>query len=691
MKNYLGILSSDTVSRDGYVIAFEALEQSIADNAIKGIPSLIDHDRHRPFGWIFPYGILIEPKISKTIGSFFACENEEDRKQIYPQINNFWQKIHYESIKDYEEKFIELLEENYTDEGQFIYKSCVAYNSPNIAEKIFPSLFENADKNGLLYLNDILNNFNYEGSGIFKSKKGDFCIFCHQYFNRNLSLLNNYNTYFIDEFIRLNSNEEITLRIAIDKNLIGLSETYIGALEFDYWWGPKFNNDISSIPNQVTRYESNGEQKFFSNVSGTEFWWKTDGNEKTLEIEEIREQPTLGIDENSYGCRYIHSIYDNSKSDFIHFDGAIRLYSDDDILKRWEENINKAGKNSIYTKVFRIDGKLELSDWKKLCILYYKGNPLLFEYFGVKEEYENKRSENKSIKNKTNYIPYKISQDDGIRLFVSYHKKNYSYTQFDRKIINPDIIQFQNGDTINVLEYDIIEIVKYLRRNEGQIEYPDNINFVKPYDFSTNYPVIIHGANNTDKLLENTLLAFKTIFEIQNNTLNKTITFTIGWEMKDFEVRLSVFGKSSEIVKWFDAMNNIPVDYENFKIWLAQQRKWIYDNYQYNERDFSNMLKDDGIFYIKRKTIDNNKISFPKDADELYYELKTDGDTELNKLINGKKIFPSHLGLLKKISCTKTGENYLTSTTSKYLDKDVKMVIEQIDLLSFFWTDEKYK
>ncbi len=66
-------------------------------------------------------------------------------------------------------------------------------------------------------------------------------------------------------------------------------------------------------------------------------------------------------------------------------DGAIRLYSDEQILQRWEVNINKAGKNTTYTKLFRVDGKLELLDWKKLCILYYKGNPLLFEYFGIKE------------------------------------------------------------------------------------------------------------------------------------------------------------------------------------------------------------------------------------------------------------------------------------------------------------------
>ena len=691
MKKYLVILSSDVLNRDGYIIAFEVLVDSIAKNAIDGLPSFIDHDIHRPLGWIFPYGILIEPKISKTIGNFFVCETNDDSRLIYPKIQDFWQRTHFERTKDFKKKFIELLKENYKTEGIFIEKGCVAYHLSNVVEKIFPSLFESKDKDGLIYLNEIINDFNYVGSGIFKSKNGEFCIFCHQYFNRNLSLLNNYNTYFIDEFIRLNSNNDITLRIAIDKNLIGLSETFSGVLEFDYWWGPKFNNDISRIPNEVTRFESNEEQKYFSSVIGTEFWWKTDKNEKILEIEEIREKPSLGIDKDSYGCRYIHSIYDNNKTEFIHFDGAIRLYSDEQILQRWEVNINKAGKDTTYTKLFRIDGKLELSDWKKLCILYYKGNPLLFEYFGIKEEYEKVNNETSSKNYQTNYTPDKIYSDDGIRLFVSHHKKNQKYEQFERKIINPDIIKVQNGDVVNIIEYDIIEIEKYLKRINGQLEYPNNINFVKPFDFTTNYPTIIHGSNKTEKLIADTLTAFKTIFQIQNSNLNKTIALTIGWEMKEFEVRFSIFGKSSEIVKWLNSIGKVPVEYENFKVWLSDQRKWIYDNYNYSERDFSHLLKDDGIFYIKRKAINNEYISFPKDDDKFYYEVNTNGNKELNNLIEEKVIFPSYIGLLKKISCTRTGEDYLTSMTSKYLDTDVKMAIEEINLIGFFWTDEEYQ
>ena len=60
-----------------------ALEQGMFDNATAGMPSLISHDFHRPLGWIYPFGLYIEPKLSRLIGNFFTCESEEDFKIIH--------------------------------------------------------------------------------------------------------------------------------------------------------------------------------------------------------------------------------------------------------------------------------------------------------------------------------------------------------------------------------------------------------------------------------------------------------------------------------------------------------------------------------------------------------------------------------------------------------------------------------
>ena len=43
------------------------------------------------------------------------------------------------------------------------------------------------------------------------------------------------------------------------------------------------------------------------------------------------------------------------------------------------------GRRSDYTKIFRIDGDLKLSDWKSLVTNYMQDNPLIYEYFDAEK------------------------------------------------------------------------------------------------------------------------------------------------------------------------------------------------------------------------------------------------------------------------------------------------------------------
>lgn len=137
-------------------------------------------------------------------------------------------------------------------------------------------------------------------------------------------------------------------------------------------------------------------------------------------------------------------------------------------------------------------------------------------------------------------------------------------------------------------------------------------------------------------------------------------------------------------------MGEIPVDYCEFKNWLVKQKKWIYNTYGYSDKDFFHLLKDDGIFYIKRVPINHEIISFEEKDNQVYFKIATHNNPELQDLLDNNCVHPSKIGLLKRITCSKTGENYITSETSKYMDEDVKMVIEKIELAGFFWTDEIY-
>ena len=52
-------------------------------------------------------------------------------------------------------------------------------------------------------------------------------------------------------------------------------------------------------------------------------------------------------------------------------------------MARFEASINRAGKQSDYSKLFRFDGALPVSDWKRLLSDYFRGNNLIPEYLGA--------------------------------------------------------------------------------------------------------------------------------------------------------------------------------------------------------------------------------------------------------------------------------------------------------------------
>ena len=63
-----------------------------------------------------------------------------------------------------------------------------------------------------------------------------------------------------------------------------------------------------------------------------------------------------------------------------------------------------------------------------------------------------------------------------------------------------------------------------------------------------------------------------------------------------------------------------------------------------------------------------------------------EGENELAVACENRSIRVALGVLLEKVTCSKTGENYFQSQTSKYLDKDVVANIEKCSVISAFWT-----
>lgn len=693
MKKMIGVFLSDGLSRDGFQFTIPALEDAIWQGSFSGNPTNISHDIHRTIGWSFTKGLFFDPKKVLVVGCTWVAENESDYEIISKNKKHFFINHINKQIEPHYEQFVETLKEkDLYDENNssWFYNSIVLYGYKDIASKAFPSIFENCDKDGLIELNYFLNEFEHLSQGVFKKKGSEFAVMLHPFFRKSMSIFNNFNWAFIDEILSLSTKNDIKIKIKIDRDFIGYAPSFITSMEFEYWWGPKYNDDISSIQVGLTTYGSDEFEKSYYNIVKTEFVWKDDDELHTFEMEEVKNEPAPTL-EDTYACRYIHSMYDKVQKIFNHFDGAIRAYDTDLMIERLDKKMTEMGRRSEYTKLFRIDGNLPLSNWKSLVTKYLQGNPQIYEYFGMPkpiDETESQREPEKTAFEK--YLPYRINKGDGIRLYISYHE-NEQNQSVDRYISSYDELTLEDGKH-KAIEYFTVEVVKAIRRIGEQIDLPKDCVYIFPEDYYCNIPTISHGSNNTQQCVNGTIQGIKLLIkQLMENNGNEVFSFSLSWNMDDKEALISFVGHTYDIDKWINSFNNIPVGRSEFKSWLAKQSEFIKNNGKENASPvMSEIVKNDGMLYFSRRLIqkDVKGLSLPDKSNLNQYQLDFDDNKDdLAELLRTQQLFMAPSMRVNKMICTKTGENYIDSPYSVIFN-ETEQEMEDCEMLCFYWTDK---
>lgn len=689
------VLNSDTLNRYGFRFSVSALEDALNLRALEGVPTCLGHDMHKPLGWTIPFGLYFEPGMCRLIGNQLIAENNQEQKFINENHRIALKKRYYQDCSPHLAEFNKIIGSHISQSAVYLFAGCVCYHDEKITERVFPELIAKQDKDGLIFLSDLLMNFSYKGNGVFKDKNSDLAVIAHQYFRKSLSLHNSMNNFLIDELVKQTKNKKIKVRIALDRDMIGYAKTYHDTIELEYWRGPKFSSDVSKIKLGVSVYGSNEYQRFYYGISRTEFWWKHENGKQILEVEEVKEHPSKGISLDNYGCRYVHSIFDETTSSFEHFDGAIRMYDTEKMILRIDKDIKSAGKNSDYTKLFRIDGELKIADWKTLVCHYYKGNPLIHEYFDVAREVEPHiiKERRKSVVEE--HVPYSMNKGDGIRLFVSYHPIQEKESNSERYISGYDMLSI-GEKSLRVIESDIIEVRKAIIRLGSELELPKNVLLACSEDLYWNIPAISHKLNeNLETNLSQTLEALRMIFEA--NTMkakDKVTTFALSWDREDKkQITVSVMGHCADMIEWLTENRSIPVERELFRAWLEKQSVFL--NKYPVKRDIPSLFEmvcADGVLYIRRRGIEP----------EIKYQLKFDDNNrtlivfefpqnqfELATAYQNRKIDVALGYIHKRKECSKCGGDYFTCEHSKILDNDVSVVVTDSELVTIVWTDRK--
>lgn len=409
MKRSLGVFNSDQVNLSGFRFPASELVKAEERHQMErlgtglptGLPVNIQHDMHRPIGWSQVLGHFVDGAMVRVVGLINEAETVDEKSRLAALVSSFWDRHHDKGMDVFKKELVDRIKPAVLGEdAKFLHIESYVVSRPNLAAELYPELFgetsDLVDKDGLTDYRALSMRLKQLQPGVFHDPARDLLLFAHRFFRRSLSHRNKLNDYFLSSFDKTATERSaVTPRLRLDPDLIGHPATNHSLVELEYWRGPRFTDDISSIPSGVAEHKASERTMYYDGIDKTQVWWKAPETRRngdaqveyrTLEVEELIENSSGGLPGECFGCRYAHAEFSSDVSAITHFDGAIRAYEGEAYLERIEASIDRAGKRSQYTKLFRFDGPLPVESWKRVLSDYFRGNPLVPEYLGAPSE-----------------------------------------------------------------------------------------------------------------------------------------------------------------------------------------------------------------------------------------------------------------------------------------------------------------
>lgn len=561
MKQELGTFATDRVDLHGSLIpaselmgAEERARHAAREQGLPpGIPTHIQHDLHRPIGWSRVLGHLIDGAMVRTIGLMNLVETDEERVDLDKLAARFWKHHHHVGKESLRDELSERVAPASLKGATYHQLEAYAVARSGLAAELYPELFDLTsdlvDKDGLTNYRALITRMKWLQPGVFLDQERGLVLFAHRFFRRSLSHLNKLNEYFLASFgMTAKESNLLTPRLRLDPDLVGHADTVTHLMEREYWHGPKFSDDVSSIPPGSTEHKASERVRYFEGVDKTHFWWKSpearhqDGTEvtyRTFEIEELIDNASGGLLGERYGCRYAHAEFSPAVSAITHFDGAIRAYPADAYLERIEKTIDRAGKYSEYTKLFRVDGSLPVQRWKRLLSDFYRGNPLIPEY--LNEGGQEPETESTSKASMCDEPATQVPAGEELCAFIS-----LDHEAVDQElVIHTQYLQCGDGLEIQAAETGGGAIDTFLRRKVNLV----NVATLCTVDSVLDLARISFGPTETLFEVMRVIvdgLAKALAIDAPNLALRK-VSVALSWPVESLNVTLSLRGSPGAI------------------------------------------------------------------------------------------------------------------------------------------------
>ena len=680
----LATFSSDEINRYGYSIGVQALAGAL-EQAWEGTPMFVSHDYHRLLGVSRPIGLQLHASRALLRGEICLATTDDDVVHAELFARRFFARKILEVDPDEKAALLALLKEAPSVNSWMMRRECVTVIDAGIAKRQFPDLFptNDADKRSLINISEL----DAIAPGVFKI--GELVVFAHRYFRRSLSQINNTNEAFLRKFIELKKNSELVVKIALDPDSLGLASSYLTPIELEYWRGPKFDDDLTSIPVGVSVHKASERERFFHCVDRTEFFWHTQNGTRSFECEELLDQESLGIGADAYGCRYAHSIIDDGTGLPNPLDGAIRVYDTEQYLERIDTDISKAGKKSHYVKLWRVDGPLELATWKELVCDFYRGNPLPGEYLSAPPQDAMAGTQEPELQApRSDLMPLEIAERNSVQIAVSYHYSD-EYPDVPACGLVPGIGVNDNGISIKTIELSALDLVKLTQRELGhQILLSPDIVHVAIEDMDINHPLVIFSGASAATAANTWKSALSKICERFNSRGEKRfITANVGIDYGEVTIRFAFAGFAGPLANAATNLEAFPASLDQIGIWCTSSYDYLKQNFDNTglASEVSDLFRLDGTFRLDRPYIDpslllideKNTVSIRLPPEEVLVAEALD----VGQLSAVTSVY------VRACTCAGCNSSYLSCSCSALVDEDVSVSCERIEKFRLVMTE----
>jgi hypothetical protein len=684
MKSRLGVFNTNLVNRSGFAISIEGLVSHLLSTWEQGLPMFMSHDMHRPIGWSSTVGLLIAPELAAVVGAAHLAETQEDLEQVIAMGKGHLSKKFLNVAPEQEQQLRQAIG-NALHEGTKIARmSTVCAIEKGIAARLHPELFSTRqDKDSLTDL----SRLKQVGPGVFEVD--GLLLFAHRSFRRSMSHLNNLNDAFLELFGSFAQRKNLSVKLALDPDIVGLPGTWRPAIELQYWWGPKFNENLPEVQNAVTRHKANDNLRLFHGIDRMEFWWHAQSGIKTLEAEEILQQPSFGISADAYGCRYVHSMIDRVSGKPYHLDGAVRIYDAEKMIIRLDQSIADAGRNSDYVKLWRIDGAIEVSEWKALISHFYRDNRLVGEYFDGVDTVLLDDDDNGAPHAAPEpwsfaaYIPRALELDDGALMLLALGPAQ------PKDPASPVVTEARqilrvSGGTAPCIELSALDYLKLLKVKHSALALPEDVNFIGIEDTDINLPRIAHrGANGVSRARESmdVFCVFLSALEVRSPNRFLTAEFLISYG--NCEISLSLAGFVHALRQLATSLDPLPVELGQLGAWCDKAHstsQLLFPSSRYSERMLDLVLPSGSLMFCRKEapTVPDDQNGIP------VVSLKV--DEALAAALERREIFAVPQFKVSRADCSTCGRDYFTCSCTALLSDGGGLTARGFEYCGHVWT-----